>query len=228
MREGNNWKIDYNFIKEGKYVFEIVFHDIIYNMSNFFEKCTNIISLDLSNFNTSNIIDMRRMFNHCSKLKEIKGMNNFFTNKVESMEGMFQLCNELEYLDISNWNTSNVTSMACIFNMCNKLKEIKGINNFITNKVESTGRMFQNYHELEQLDLSNWTTCNVIYVESMFIGCTKLKEIKGINTVITNKVQSMKGMFQSCHELEYLDLSNWNTSNVNNIGSMFNQCFELK
>ena len=35
-------------------------------------------------------------------------------------------------------------------------------------------------------------------------------------------------MFQECNELEYLDLSNINTSNVEDMGWMFNECNKLK
>ena len=38
----------------------------------------------------------------------------------------------------------------------------------------------------------------------------------------------MNAMFQGCNELEDLDLSNFNTSNVTDMGWMFNQCFKLK
>ena len=48
----------------------------------------------------------------------------------------------------------------------------------------------------------------------MFNECKKLKEIKGINKFNTNKVNNMKAMFQLCNEIEYLDLSNFDTSNV--------------
>ena len=43
----------------------------------------------------------------------------------------------------------------------------------------------------------------------MFNECKKLKEIKGINKFITNKVIDLNTMFQDCRELEYLDLSNF-------------------
>ena len=62
----------------------------------------------------------------------------------------------------------------------------------------------------------------------MFNECYKLKEIKGINKFITNKVISMRTMFQACYELESLNLSNFNTSNVTNMSDMFNQCNKLK
>ena len=38
----------------------------------------------------------------------------------------------------------------------------------------------------------------------------------------------MKGMFQTCVELEYLDLTNFDISNVTDMSGMFNQCIKLK
>ena len=38
----------------------------------------------------------------------------------------------------------------------------------------------------------------------------------------------MQAMFQLCKELEYLDLSNFDTSNVNDMEGMFNKCNKLK
>ena len=121
IKENNKWQ--YNFNKPGKYMFEIVFNDDITNCKSFFKKCTNIISLDLSNFNIPNIIDMEDMFSECNKLKEIKGINKIITNKVTNMSGLFNECFELEYLDLSNFNTANVTDMSFMFNHCHKLKE---------------------------------------------------------------------------------------------------------
>ena len=60
-----------------------------------FQQCNELEYLDLSNFDTANVINMSFMFNECHKLKEIKGINKFTTNKVTDMSGMFQQCNEL-------------------------------------------------------------------------------------------------------------------------------------
>ena len=38
----------------------------------------------------------------------------------------------------------------------------------------------------------------------------------------------MRVMFQECNELLYLDLSNFNTDNVTDMGWMFNECYKLK
>ena len=104
------------------------------------------------------------MFNQCSKLKEIQGMNKFNTSKLRDIGGMFQGCYELEYLDLSNFDTSNVTDMRGVFNKCFKLKEIKGIGQFKANKVSIMRSMFQDCYELENLDLSNFDTSNATHM----------------------------------------------------------------
>ena len=228
IKNKNEWIINYTFKNNGKYIFDIIFNNNINNMKGFFIGCSNIISLDVSNFNTSNVTDMSYMFNECKNLKEIKGINKFNTNKVTNMRTMFQSCNVLEYLDLSNFNTSNVVDMTYMFSKCNKLKEIKGINKFNINKVTNMSAMFQACNALEYLDLSNFNTSNVTDMSYMFAACNKLKEIKGINKFETNKVINMSTMFQDCNVLEYLDLSNFNTSNVTDMSYMFFGCNKLK
>ena len=125
-------------------------------MKTMFQECNELEYLDLSNFNTSNVIEMGWMFNECLKLKEIKGIYNFNTSKVVNMNSMFQECYELEYLDLSNFDTSNVTSMEAMFNQCNKLKEIKGINNFVLDKVKNKKIIFDGCNNLKDLSLSKF------------------------------------------------------------------------
>ena len=62
----------------------------------------------------------------------------------------------------------------------------------------------------------------------MFNECHKLKEIKGINNFITINATNMEGMFADCNELVNLDLSNFNTSKVNDMSYMFYKCYKLK
>ena len=59
----------------------------------------------------------------------------------------------------------------------------------------------------------------------MFNECKKLKEIKGIDKFITKNVKNMKLMFQNCKELEYLDLSSFDTSNVEKMEGMLDIIF---
>ena len=89
-----------NFEKDGEYEIKIIFKKNFTNLNSFFESCTDLISLDLSNFDTSKVTDMSYMFNKCHKLKEIKGINKFNTSNVTNMRVLFQECNELISLDL--------------------------------------------------------------------------------------------------------------------------------
>ena len=119
------------------------------SVEGMFQLCIELESLDLSDFDTSNITNMNMMFASCKKLKSIKGINKFNTKKVEIMNAMFQLCYKLEYLDLSNWDTSNVTNMNLMFSQCNKLSTIIGIKSFNTKKVILMEGMFESCNELE-------------------------------------------------------------------------------
>ena len=188
INENNKWKIFEN-IQKGKNKFKIIFNNSLTTLFRFFNECTSLFSIDLSNLDTSNVIDFGFIFNGCNKLKEIKGLNNLNTSKVNNMKSLFQDCNELEYLDLSNFDTSNVIDMSGMFNLCYKLKEIKGINILNTNNVIYMNLMFQCCHSLEYLDLSNFNTSKVTNMGYMFNNCYKLKKIKGINKFIQMKLQ---------------------------------------
>ena len=90
-----------------------------------------------------------------------------------------------------------------MFNKCHKLREIKGINNFNTNKVTNMRGMFRECNELLYLDLSNFNTNNVTDMGFMFKKCHMLKEIKGIKNFNIN-IKDISGIFDECNELEYL------------------------
>jgi len=198
------------------------------DMSHMFSGCESLEYLDLSNFDTSSVEKMNNMFSFCFKLKEIKGINNFNTSKVTDMWGMFMLCYNLKFLDLSNFNILNVKNLSAMFDGCFRLKEIKGINNFNTSKVIDMSSMFKGCEIFESLDLSNFDTSNVVNMESMFRDCKNLKEIKGITNIKTSKVTDMSQMFKDCISLEYLDLSNFDTSNAENYDEMFYGCYKLK
>lgn len=59
---------------------------------------------------------------------------------------------------------------------------------------------------------------------SDFTGLTRIVDIKYLDT---SEVENMSSMFNSCNKLESLDLSSFNTSNVTNMESMFSDCGSL-
>ena len=80
-------------------------------MSAMFQKCTFLASLDLSNFNTSNVKDMGSMFQSCSSLTSLN-LSSFNTSNVTNMGYMFYGCKKLQTeINIMNTGTTSYTSM---------------------------------------------------------------------------------------------------------------------
>lgn len=98
-----------------------------------FNGLEGITSIDLSNFNTSNLSSMNGMFMNCTTLTSIIGIENFDTSKVNDMTSMFSNCRSLLSLDLKNWDTSKVAYMDEMFYECTKLSgEITIMNPNIT------------------------------------------------------------------------------------------------
>ena len=76
-------------------------------MSHTFWHCSKLTSLNVSNFNTSNVKTMLDMFSGCSNLTEIIGIEKFDTSKVENFAQMFNNCSKLTNINVSNFDTSN-------------------------------------------------------------------------------------------------------------------------
>ena len=72
-------------------------------MSNMFSGCSGLTSLNLSNFNTSQVTDMSYMFSDCSGLTRLD-LSSFYTWYVTDMSGMFSGCSSLTSLDLSNFS----------------------------------------------------------------------------------------------------------------------------
>ena len=189
-----------------------------------FEKLTNVITINLTSVDTSNVTDMSYMFSFCQSLINLD-VSTFDTSKVTSMGCMFQKCEKLTSLNLANFNTSKVTNMSYMFNICYKLESIN-VSNFDTSKVTTMLQMFNKCYKLINLDVSNFDTSNVTIMKHAFSECYLLTTIDVSNWDVS-KVVNMQAMFNNCTSLISLDVSNWNTSKVTTMQAMFNSCRSL-
>lgn len=113
---------------------ELLFH-------RFYSKIQNI---DISEWNVSNVVNMKGMFWECEKfncdlsmwnVSKCANMANLFSqcrsfncdlsewdvSKAKTMDSMFYSCENFES-DLSDWNVSNCESMVCMFSGCKKFK----------------------------------------------------------------------------------------------------------
>jgi surface protein len=77
----------------------------------------DISDLFLTYPNTSAVTSMSNMFNNCVALTTLD-LGNFDTSAVTSMSNMFYNCVALTTLDLGNFDTSAVTSMSGMFHNC--------------------------------------------------------------------------------------------------------------
>ena len=65
------------------------------------------------------------------------------------------------------------------------------------------------------------------YLCNLFQGLKALTTINNLSNLNTSNVTDMGGMFQNCEKLTTLDLSSWKTANVTDMGGMFQGCEQL-
>ena len=189
------------------------------------QKIKNILDLDLSNFDTSQVTNMSHMFNGMRNLTTLN-LSNFNTSNVTNMGGMFFNMTNLTAFNFSNFDTSKVTDMGSMFYGMSSLTTLD-LFNFNTSQVMIMGGMFFNMANLTTLNLSNFDTSNVTDMRSMFNGMTNLASLD-ISSFNTKNVENMSGMFSLLRKIEHLDLSHFRTDKVTNMGSMFYQMIKLK
>ena len=234
-----------------------------------FRGCENLTTIEgIEYFNTENVTNMRYMFAYCTSLESLD-LTNFNTAKVTNMAGMFQSCYALKTIYASDkFVTDQVTESTCMFSDCLNLKDYTSSKEDHTYANCTTGyftpgcgyAMFdaatgtltfsykgvkpEGAYDLNEGDNTpEWISKNS-YVKkvvfdasfaytrptsffSWFRGCENLTTIEGIEYLNTENVENMSSMFRDCYALESLDLSSFITAKVTSMSHMFYICKAL-
>ena len=194
------------------------------DMREMFRDMHSLTTLDLSNFDTSNVTDMVYMFDNMRSLTTLN-LSNFDTSKVTGMSHMFDNMRSLTALNLSNFDTSKVTNMHTMFGGMANLTSLN-LSNFDTSKVIDMSYMFSGMYNLITLDLSNFDTSNVTNMNNMFEDMINLTNLN-LSNFDTSNVTDMSSMFEGMSSLTTLNLSNFDTSNVTNMSHMFSYMSSL-
>ena len=205
-------------------VLELNITSKITSLASLFDGCTNLASINTTDWDTQNVVSMLNTFKNCSSLTSLD-LSSFNTKKVTNMGGVFNGCKLLTSLDLSSFNTEKMTTMASMFNGCQKLTSLN-ISHFNTANVTAMNNVFNGCSSLTSLNISNWNTEKVTTLSYAFSGCSSLTSLN-ISNWNVEKVSSMNYMFNECGSLISLDLSNWNVENVTNMAYMFFNCKSL-
>lgn len=152
-------------------------------------------------YNSRSKGNLSSMFQGCSKLTVIEGMDTWDTSGAAQFRSSFANCKGLVEVDCSNWDMSSAQTCLDMFNGCTALKTAK---------------------------LSNWKnmTVQTFDLRNLFCNCTSLTSVdfSGWNT---SKIQVFQGMFRGCTSLQSVDISHFDFSNATDIGHLFNGCSSL-
>ena len=152
-------------------------------------------TLDVSNFDTSNVTNMNTMF--ANSQATILDLSSFDTSKVTNMHAMFRN-SQATAIDVSNFDTSNVTNMLMMFR--NSQATAIDVSNFDTSNVTDMSGMFTS-SQATTLDVSSFDTSNVTDMRSMFATSPNLKNIYANNKFNTSAVTNSDDMFTNCTSL---------------------------
>ena len=214
---------------------------IVYMKNTF--ALTKATSIDLSSFDTSNVVSMYEMFMGSSRdknnFKELD-LSSFDTSKVTDMDYMFQYLT-LDYIDLTTFEVSNVETIRGIFygaNLKNALLEgvdfrnlkdaysafysanIENLNlrNIKTEKLETTNMMFMLAKIKNTIDMSSFAKTNLKDMFEMFMLFEGEEVI--LNGMDTSNVTDMDYLFQDA-KVKKIDLRNIDTSSVKTMKEAF-------
>lgn len=147
---------------------------LVTDMSYMFAFCNND-NLNLSNFDTSNVTNMKKLFYNVRKVTELNLGDKFYTSRVTNMESMFEDMYGLQKIDLgNNFDTSNVVSMEWMFKSYrqNNLTELNLGDKFDTSKVDNMQSMFYGLYNLTNIVYgSKFIHKTGVNTSSMFSDC---------------------------------------------------------
>lgn len=153
--------------------------------------------------------------------------DSFKNYPLASCSGMFkEFKNVITITGLGNLNTSNVTSMRGMFDYCFNLQTFD-IDKLQTASVTDMANMFYNCKSLTSLDVSHFETGAVTDMSAMFKAIGDKVKSLDLSNFNTQNVEYMYSMFAYINMLETLDLTSFNTSSVKNMNRMFESpCFK--
>ena len=179
--------------------------------------------------------DSSNMFSYMPYLTNISGLQTLKTTFVTNMSNILKwsTANLQDVNALKDWDTTNVENMEGLlyaWNTNDRRLDINGLKTWDTSNVKNMKSMFIGTGIESTEPLRGWNTSKVTNMEYMFgdgdCGGT-LKNFDDISNWDVSNVINMGGMFSFC-KIENLNaISNWNVNNVDNMSHMFDGCQHL-
>jgi surface protein len=200
------------------------------NLADCFNGCSNLNTSNFTQWDTSNVIDMRRSFQNCNitvngdwnwNTNLVVNFGNAFTNTrlsnitfsgwaCNGAPSMFSFSNinDCSFINWSGNNTINMFLGATLNNCTLSGWRLTSLANGMFNAGTSAPASVTNLY------MPSWDLRGVTNLNNMFYGVNGTKS--GLNDWNVSGVTNMSSMFQFGSDFMVADLSNWNVSKVTN------------
>ncbi|MCR4642544.1 MAG: BspA family leucine-rich repeat surface protein [Lachnospiraceae bacterium] len=217
-------------------------------MRQTFSECGELLQLDLSGWDLSELENLCQTFNKCSKAEIILegwNLNPPKGGKLYTVEEAFNLCAAMTGpVDLSGWDTtglkgyrddytgqdiaisgdhSNGTQDAKgMFNGCSSLTGID-LSGWDLSQATNLGSFFSSCGSVERLDLSGWIVGAFPMGKDFLNGCkSNLVEVHLENARFNTLTHA--GLFTNCSKLKYAYLQNFEAPLATSAEEMFKGC----
>lgn len=217
--------------------------DVIIDLSDFkFTNCTDMTEMFANNvgnesaidevlfaegtINMPNVTSMKSMFYGASGIRKITNFNELNCPALTTVECMFDQCSKITELDLHNfympncklvvkWGTNNKSA----FRGCSSLEEIN-LNGWEVHTEAYLRDYFSNNENLKRVYLNDTKFTNLTSIEGLFYLAHALEEVE-MRGLVDDKCRSLRSLFNECYNLNKINMSEWDTKNVDTMRDMF-------
>ena len=151
--------------KDGFIKMKIYFLDPLPSLDFLFYECNDLINVDLSHINTTNMSRISYTFYNCKNVEQVN-FTLLDTSNIEYMEFLFAGCENLvDIIGLESLNTSLIKYTTGMFFDCKNL-QVANLSSFDLDNVEEQHGMFVNTTSLQMVNLGNCTDANNLFDKS--------------------------------------------------------------
>ena len=197
----------------------------VLDMSNMFRYCARLKSLSLGTWDVARCKDFSAMFAQCTTLSSAGDLSGWDLSGARNISQLFDTCSNLRSVGrLSNWNTSNIADLSKAFRNCGRLANIGDLSFWDVHEAADLSELFANASSLSGCgDFSAWKVSSCCHdLSGIFQNAGSLLpavlDLRGWNV---SGVIDMSHMFENARQLQSLNISGWNTSELKNAEGMF-------
>lgn len=223
-------------------------------MASVFDSCSKLTTLNVNDNTFKNGTTYQFIFLGCAELTEFPLLNSSYSNisfagafqssgvididitlpdTTNNMQSIFDNCQNIETAVIRG-TLNSVSNLTYAFSRCPNLRSIDFPDaefNSLTHLGDYGGGatpmgMCFNDTSLTSISWPNATFSNVIYMDTLFQGCTSLESVDFSDKNFDN-LQRANALFSGCSSLTDFDFGNNTFPSIKEIGAMFYGCVLL-